>query len=168
MNQKSHDSRLLYRRLHIQLFFCWNIDVTTAHSSVSAVMLTADIVGPSPLTRLFSHALRWGPGSPGQRYSFIGFVQSLKEWGRVVEISFAGLVAGLHLRRRLSMEDINWRKPPEVTSHLSAHVIEGQRWRMLGDICSRSPVVATECSLIFCSLIFNLSKCQWRTDIKVN
>lgn len=116
MNQKSHDSMLLYSRLHIQLFFCWNIDVTTTHSSVSTVMLTAaDIVGPSPLARLFSHALKWGPGSLGRHYSFIGFVRWLKEWGQVVEISFAGLVAGFRLKQRLSIEEINWGNPPEVT-----------------------------------------------------
>lgn len=116
MNQKSHDSMLLYNRLHIHFFFCWNIDVTTTRSSVSAVMLTAaDIVELSPLARLFIYALRWGPGSPGWRYSFIGFARWLKEWGQAVEIFFARLVAGLHLRQRLSIEKINWRKTAEVT-----------------------------------------------------
>lgn len=33
----------------------------------------------------------------------------------MVEISFAGLVAGFRLRQRLSIEEINWGNPPEVT-----------------------------------------------------
>lgn len=59
MNQKSHDSMLLYSRSHVQFFLL--LKYRCDDNTVSAVMLTAaDIVGPSPPTRVFSHALRWG------------------------------------------------------------------------------------------------------------
>lgn len=70
----------------------------------------------------FSHALRWGPRPPGWRSSFIGFVLWLEEWGQRVEMSLAGSVAELCLRRqRLFIEEVNWTKPPKVTAG-SAHV----------------------------------------------
>lgn len=88
-------------------------------NTVSAVMLTAaDIVGPSPPTRVFSHALRWGARVAGAALLIYKLCVVTKEWGQAVEISFAGLVAGLCLRRRLSIQEINWRKPPEATEWL--------------------------------------------------
>lgn len=63
---------------------------------------------------------------------------------------------------RLSIEEINWRKPPKSQINLSAYLTEYWRWRMLADICSPSPVAVGS------RLIFNLSEWQWRTQIKIN
>lgn len=108
---------LLYSCLHIQFFLL--LKYGCDDNTVSAVMLTAaDIVGPSPPTRVFSHALRWGARVAGAALLIYKLCVVTKEWGQAVEISFAGLVAGLCLRWRLSIQEINWRKPPEATEWL--------------------------------------------------